>query len=152
MRKADQITGVILLALSIYIIITGVSLELWWGEEGPGSGFVPFWVGMFLAVSSLLLILSTFNRKYKSEGNVFSKEGLKLLITLITSALITSLLVNVLGMVISMGLLAGFLVIFLAEEQKIMTLLGMIIILPIVLYLIFQVTLDVPFPKGILGI
>ncbi|MDK2823205.1 MAG: putative tricarboxylic transport rane protein [Clostridia bacterium] len=152
MKKADQITGVLLLALSIYIILTGLSLELWWGDEGPGPGFVPFWIGLLLSISSILLIISTFNKKYKVESGTFSKEGLKLLFTLTISAVAAGLMAHVVGMVISMGLLAGFLATFFAEERKIFTTIGILVILPIILYLIFQVALDVPFPKGILGL
>jgi len=152
MKKADQITGALLLALSIYIMTTGLSLELWWGDEGPGPGFLPFLAGACLALLSILLIFSTFNKKYKVQDNIFPKEGLKLLVTLIGSAVVCGLLVNILGMVIAMGLLAGFLSTFLAEERKIFVSIGMVVILPLVLYLIFRVGLDVPFPKGILGL
>ncbi|MFZ5943251.1 MAG: tripartite tricarboxylate transporter TctB family protein [Bacillota bacterium] len=152
MKKADRIAGAMLLALSIYILISGVSLELWWGDEGPGPGFVPFCVGLLLALTSVILLYQTFKAGSKTETEVFSKEGFKLLITLIGSAVIAGLLVNFLGMIISMGLLAGFLVTFLAEERKIFTSIGMMVILPLVLYLIFRIGLDVPFPKGFFGL
>lgn len=152
MKKADQITGVILLALSVYVIVTGVSLELWWGDEGPGPGFLPFFAGMCLAILSVLLIFNSFKKEYNSSNNIFTKENLRYLFTLIGSAIVAALLVNLVGMVIAMGLLAGFLVTFLSEERKTFASIGMMVILPLVLYLIFQVGLDVPFPKGILGI
>ncbi|KJS83026.1 MAG: hypothetical protein JM58_13500 [Peptococcaceae bacterium BICA1-8] len=152
MKKADQITGALLLALSVYIALTGLSLELWWGDEGPGPGFLPFFVAVCLAILSLMLILSTLKKDNKVQGNVFSQEGLKLLVTIIGSSVVAGLLVNFVGMIVAMGLLAGFLVTFLAEERKIFTSIGMMVILPLVLYLIFRVGLDVPFPKGILGL
>lgn len=152
MKKADQITGALLLALSVYIGLTGLSLELWWGDEGPGPGFLPFFVAVCLAILSIMLILNTLMKEYKDENNIFSQEGLKLLATLIGSSVVAGLLVNLVGMIVAMGLLAGFLVTFLAEERKILTSISMAVLLPIVLYLIFRVGLDVPFPKGILGL
>ncbi|MGI6224857.1 MAG: tripartite tricarboxylate transporter TctB family protein [Peptococcales bacterium] len=152
MKKADQITGAILLALSVYISTTGFSLDLWWGDEGPGPGFLPFFAGITLALTSSILIYSTFKKDYKNQENIFPKEGLKLLVTLIGSAVIAGLLVKIVGMIIAMGLLAGFLVTFLSEEKKLFTTIGMIVFLPLVLYLIFRLGLDVPFPKGILGL
>lgn len=152
MKKADQITGVLLLALSVYISTTGLSLDLWWGDEGPGPGFLPFLVGACLAFTAILLIVSALRKEYKEQENIFPKEGLKLLVTLIGSAVIAGLLVNFVGMIVAMGLLAGFLVTFLAEKRNLFTSIGMMVILPIVLYLIFRLGLDVPFPKGILGL
>lgn len=151
MKKADQITGILLLTFSIYIIITSISLELWWGDEGPGSGFVPFWIGILLALCSIILILSSFKTDYKQE-KVFTKEGYKYLFSIIIPSIIAVIVANFLGMIITMGILGSFLVAILSEKRKILNTVGIAVALPVVFYLIFVVALDVPFPKGILGI
>ncbi|MFZ7104059.1 MAG: tripartite tricarboxylate transporter TctB family protein [Peptococcaceae bacterium] len=150
MKKADQITGSILLALSVYIMKSAASLVLW-NEGAPGPGFVPFWVGIFLAICSVVLIMTTLGKKYQQQDRIFSKEGFQYLTVVCGSAIVAGLIVNVVGMVLAMGLMAGVLVTVLSEERKIITSLGTVVVLPMVFYLIFKIALDVPLPMGIFG-
>ena len=69
MKKADLITGFVLLVLSGYVI-----QESWRMPSsatfGPGSGFLPFWLGVLMALLALILFLNAWRRAVGSEGGV----------------------------------------------------------------------------------
>ena len=61
MKKAEMITGVFLLILS--------GLVIWEASQmpppasfAPGAGFLPFWLGVLLAVLATILFVSAWRR------------------------------------------------------------------------------------------
>ncbi|MEG6522666.1 tripartite tricarboxylate transporter TctB family protein [Desulfotomaculum sp. 1211_IL3151] len=150
MQKIDRISGTLLIAFAGYLTSSSIPMGLW-KDDAPGPGFLPLLVGILLAVSALIMILGTFKDKASGKKGVLSKEGFIILSKVTGATIITCLLTNILGMIVSIGLLAGFLLLLFSEQRKLKTTIGMVITLPVVLYLIFQVGLDVAFPVGIFG-
>ena len=62
MRKADRIFGVIGLLLALWAYLESRKFD-YMTEFTPGPGFMPFWVGVVLAVLSCYLIVDSFVRK-----------------------------------------------------------------------------------------
>ena len=62
MRKADRIFGVIGLGLSLWCYLESRKFD-YMTEFTPGPGFMPFWVGVVLALLSFYLIVDSFLRK-----------------------------------------------------------------------------------------
>src|ERR687898_453938 len=54
MRKAELITSIILLLLSVLVIYEAYRLGFGWGLEGPQPGFFIFWVALGLGACSLI--------------------------------------------------------------------------------------------------
>ncbi len=67
MKKADMITGIVLLVLSGYVI-----WESWLmppsATFGPGAGFLPFWLGVLLAVLAVILFVAGLAPPGNGEG------------------------------------------------------------------------------------
>ena len=59
MRRADQIAGAGLLLLGVAFSGMAVWKYTYWGPTGPGSGFLPFWLGLTMAVLAAGLLLGT---------------------------------------------------------------------------------------------
>src|SRR5512136_1782070 len=57
MRRADQITGIIVLIFSA-AVIEGARRMPPSGTFGPGAGFLPFWLGVAMAVLSIVLLVN----------------------------------------------------------------------------------------------
>src|SRR5215212_8619466 len=57
MRGADRITGAALLALAVAFAVGALKSYAYWGENGPGPAFLPFWLGIVMAVLALLLLV-----------------------------------------------------------------------------------------------
>ena len=57
MRKADRIAGAALLAFAVAFSAGALKYYTYSGPGGPGPGFVPFWLGLIMAVLATLLLV-----------------------------------------------------------------------------------------------
>lgn len=155
MKKADIITGALLMLLSVYVMATAWGMELWTtgADSAPGPGFVSFIAGILLLLLSAALVIGALRRSVPDkEKPVFDRHGFKLLGIVAGSALVASILSQWTGFVVAMGLMGAFLTTMLAEKKNVKLTALVAVILPAVLYLIFKAGLDVMLPVGFLGI
>ncbi len=153
MRKADRIYGVIGLGLSLWALLESRKFN-YMTEFTPGPGFMPFWVGVVLAILSCYLLLDTFVRKPSEKD---TKKVLPAKHALIRVGLIILMLF---GVKFSMTLL-GFpltLLVFttamlsILERYSIIKSVGYGIAYSAVTWFVFEYILTMGFPKGFLGI
>jgi len=154
MKKADILTGLILLATAIYITVVSYGMTLWTTgrDSAPGPGFVPFIAGIALIVLSVTLILRALLTAQTAGVKIFTWEKIKPLLIIGGSGLIASMLTSTLGFIISMGLMGGFLTLAFSEKRNWFLILGVTIAIPVAFHLIFSVGLSARLPVGIFGI
>jgi len=151
MRRADQVTGLIVLIGSIALMRESKQLPES-ATFGPGPDFLPFWLGALMAGLALLLFLSAWWRPVTSGVSpVF--PGLKALVPI--GATLAGLGVYILfleriGFLLGTGLLTAFLLGVVEREPWSVSLLvaaGN----AIALRLIFRTLLGVSLPTGPFG-
>jgi putative tricarboxylic transport membrane protein len=152
MKKADLITGVVLLVLSGYVI-----QEAWRmppsATFGPGSGFLPFWVGTIMAVLAVLLLASTWMRQQTEQDSIspFPKGKALLAITGVLAGLAVYIfLIEVLGFLVDTFLYVTFLL-GVVERERWRVTLSVALSTTVGLYLIFQVLLGITLPSNMFG-
>jgi putative tricarboxylic transport membrane protein len=62
MRAADLTTAVVLMAGGVLVIWDSLRLGVGWGTDGPKSGFFPFWLGLILIVTCLVISMQAIRR------------------------------------------------------------------------------------------
>ena len=153
MRKSDRIFGVIGLGLSLWCYLESRKFD-YMTEFTPGPGFMPFWVGVVLAVLSFYLIVDSFLRK---SGK---KDGAKLLPEKHAIYRVGAIMLMLVGVRFSMNFL-GFpltialftaAILLLLEHYSILKSVGYGVAYAAVTWFVFQFILSMGFPKGILGI
>jgi putative tricarboxylic transport membrane protein len=152
MKKADLITGIVLLVLSGLVIG-----EAWRMPDsasfGPGAGFLPFWVGVILAVLAVLLLVSVWTRQVteKDISSPFPGKKAMLAITGVLGGLAAYiLLIEVLGFLVDTFLYVAFLLGVVERERWRLTV-SVALFTTIGLYVIFQVLLTIGLPKNMFG-
>lgn len=152
MKKADLITGFVLLVLSGYVI-----WESWMMPSsatfGPGSGFLPFWLGVLMAVLALILLFTAWRRTSDpEEGSPFpgGKPLLRVFAVMAGLGVYISLL-EVLGFVLNTFLFVSYLMGAVERERLPMTALTAFLTTA-GLYLIFQVLLGITLPRNMFGL
>lgn len=74
MKKGELIISAGFILLAVIVIVDMYMTGSGWTEYGPDAGFVPFWEGMLLLVSGIVIFISGL--KDKGGENFFvSKEG-----------------------------------------------------------------------------
>jgi len=152
MKKADVITGVVLLLLSGYVI-----REAWLmppsATFGPGSGFLPFWLGVLLAVLAVILLGTAWRREEIEKDRKSPFPGKKALVA-IGSVLVGLaayiVLLEVLGFLMDTFMYVAFLLGVVERERWLMTLL-VAASTTAGLYIIFQILLGITLPSNMFG-
>ena len=150
MRRADQIAGAGLLLLGVAFSGMALWKYTYWGPTGPGSGFLPFWLGLAMAVLAAGLLLGT--RRGREPGARWLPEGagLRRLVAVlgVTAGLVVVL--KIVGMVVGTVLFLVAILRF-VERMRWRSTLAIAVGTAAVNYLIFTYWLRVPFPLGVLG-
>jgi hypothetical protein len=147
-HKADRITAALLLAAAVAFSAGALKYYPYWGEGGPGSAFLPFWLGVVMAGLALVMLL---RRPRPAQDWVPRGEGRKrvLVVIGITTAFVFSL--KFLGMVLGTALYIAVLMRFLGRHAWWLTLVVAVAAAG-VNWLVFAHWLHVPFPEGLFWI
>ena len=153
MKKGDRIFAVIGLGLSLWMILESLKYD-YLTTYTPGPGFHPFWLGICLALLSLILLFNTFLRKKSKEDKKSRMPGKKSLLRVGLILLFTAsfaLFMTRLGFVLTVAVFV-FLILFVLERYSLLKSLLYGILMSGAVLLIFRVWLDVDIPKGWLGL
>jgi putative tricarboxylic transport membrane protein len=151
MRRADQITGILVLIFSL-AVMEGSRRMPPSATFGPGAGFLPFWLGVLMAVLSILLIIRASRQAGGTPGRSPLPNRRAAIAIAATAGGLAAFIVLVepLGFLLATALLTAFLLRVVERERWLTTALvaaGN----AVGLYIIFQILLGVNLPKNMLG-
>ena len=153
MKSKDRVSGITLLILSILICIGASGFHMG-SLSNPGTGLVPFLLGVIIGVLSLIMLTQTFIEKRTSQENDLSQNKVRSKIKpfLILFALLAyGLLLSALGHTITTFLLFVFLLRMITPHRW-SVVIGGALLASVGSYVLFQLALNVQLPRGILGI
>jgi putative tricarboxylic transport membrane protein len=153
MRKADRIFGVIGLGLSLWCYLESTRLN-YMTQFTPGPGFMPFWVGVVLALLSCYLIVDSYLRKAgkKDDAKLLpGKHALYRVGAIMLMLFAVKFSMNFLGFPLTLVLFTTAILLFL-ERYSILKSVGYGIAYAAVTWFVFQYILSMGFPKGFPGI
>jgi len=149
-RHADRIAGAALLAFAIGFSAAALRYYTSWGPGGPGSGFLPFWLGVAMAALALMLFVGALRSREPGAPWLPAGAGLKRLAVVLGATVAFVALLNVVGMILGTVLFLVALLKFL-EGYGWLTTLGVAAATAGVNYFVFTSWLRVPFPVSLLG-
>jgi putative tricarboxylic transport membrane protein len=145
-RSADRVTAVLLLVFSVAFVAGALKYYSWWGPGGPGSAFLPFWLGLVMAILALMML---FKKNTNDASWLPRGEGLRDMLVVLGVTIAFVALLNVLGMVIGTALYLAVLIWYLGRHRWWVTL-GIAIAAAGFNWLVFVHWLRVPMPEGII--
>jgi putative tricarboxylic transport membrane protein len=153
MKKADRIFGIIGLGLGLWCYLESTRLH-YRTEFTPGPGFMPFWLGVCLALLSCYLIADSFLRK---PG---PKDDAKLLPPKHALFRVGGIMLLLFGVKLTMNFFGFPLTLFLFTTAVLLLLERFSFVKSVaygvaysgVTWFIFSYTLAMGFPKGFVGI
>jgi putative tricarboxylic transport membrane protein len=152
MKKAEMITGVVLLILS--------GLVIWGALEmppsatfGPGAGFLPFWLGVLLAVLATILFVSAWRSQAteKDSEPVFpGKQALFAITSVLVGLAVYIFFIDTLGYLVDTFLFVVFLVKVVEREPWPLTL-KVAVATTAGLFITFHILLKITLPSNMFG-
>jgi putative tricarboxylic transport membrane protein len=151
MRRADQLTGVVMLIFSM-AVIEGARRMPPSGTFGPGAGFLPFWLGATMAILSIILLVSATREPAQPSGRSPFPKGRAVLAILETVGALAAFifLLETLGFLLATALLTAFLLRVVEREGWLITV-TVALANAAGLYIVFRILLGVSLPKNLFG-
>ena len=152
MNLCDQLTSLFWLAISIFVCLESIRVDVG-TPRVPGPGFLPFWAGVVLGTSAIIILVKSISKRYwqKETTNLGMKKKKSVkVVWVLFSLLLYLFLLPIIGYLISTFGLMTFLLLIMGRSKLWIHGLSAIIIV-LASYLIFCVLLDVRLPRGVLG-
>lgn len=149
MRRAETAVAALLTLFALGMIREATKLSVGWTGIGPGSGFFPFWLSVGVAVTGVIILTQSLRaprRVEDSEPFIPQRAWKPLLIVLLPMVTVIALM-KWLGIYIGGGLyLAGYMRLVGRFRWPMVVLISVLI--PVVLFFIFEKWFLLPLPKG----
>jgi putative tricarboxylic transport membrane protein len=150
MRRADQITGIVMLVFSLTVAYASWQMPQR-VEFGPGMGFFPFWLAVLMAVLSALLLIDASMRKTASSRSPFPARRALLNVVLVLAGLGAYIaFLDEVGFFVSTILFISFLLGVVEKEGWLKTCM-VSVLATISLFIVFRILLDVRLPENMFG-
>jgi putative tricarboxylic transport membrane protein len=152
MRKAEIWVSLAFMLLGILVIADSIRLGFMWGMSGPESGFFPFYLGVGVVISSVIVFYNNFTL-YRKEGAgkpLMPPGALKPILWVVIPSTAMVVITELVGLHIAAAL---YLVFYMRVVGKIgwVTTLLVSIISPLTLYITFDMLFLIPLPQGLWG-
>ncbi len=122
MTRVHQAAILIIIAFSVWVVVEAVQLT-YYTELGPGPGFFPFWLALFLGGLAILWSVQLWLRPLQGRGREFvpNRAGFIRIAALILSVAVFGLLVEKIGFAVSMFAFLLFLLVALGRQSVLVT-------------------------------
>jgi hypothetical protein len=150
MRSADRAAAAALLALGVAFSAGALKYYDYWGANGPGPAFLPFWLGLIMAVLAALLLVQAIRTDDPGEEWLPRGDSLRRLVLVLAATIALVALLQVVGMIVGTVLFLIVVVRFLDRHPWPLTI-AVALAVAAVNFLVFTYWLRVPLPVGVLG-
>lgn len=149
-RGPELAVGTLLFGLGVMVVIDSLRVGTGWGDDGPRSGYFPFYIGCALLLSSGWIIVSQLSRWTRDTEEFAERSQIALVISVLVPMVVYVGLIFPLGIYLASTLLIGFFMIK-HGKYRIPATAAVALGVPVFFFLVFEKWFLVPLPKGTLG-
>lgn len=148
-RTMDIVVALLLLLVSAIVIYDSARLGFDWREnEGPASGYFPFYIAVILAVASFMnLLRALFARNGTGSETFVSRPAFMRVLAVLIPAFIFVAVIQFLGLYVASALFITAFMLTLGRES-ILRSVAVGTAIPLALFFMFEIWFLVPLPKG----
>ena len=148
-RTMNIVVSLMLMAVAAVVMIASYRLGAGWAKDvGPDSGYFPFYVSLIMFVTSgATLLQHLLQRPQDGERMFIARHEFIMVLQVLIPTLIFVILSIYIGIYISMALFIAFFMMWHGHYSWYKAL-PMAIVVPVVLFVVFEMWFLVPLPKG----
>jgi hypothetical protein len=145
-RVMEVVVGTLIFAVGLVLIYDAMRLGTGWGDEGPKSGYFPYYIGIILCVSSAVAVFQGW-RSPQGASSFVGRGQARLVLAVLIPSVIYVIVVRLAGLYVASAI---FIAAFMAWQGKFPwhKCLAVGVLVPVALFLMFEVWFKVPLPKG----
>lgn len=145
-KSAEIAVAALIFLLGAIVIYDSLRVGIRWADDGPQSGYFPFYIGLLVCGSSVLNVVFALSKSI--QGKAFVEVGsLKLVLTVLVPTVIYVALIAWIGIYVASALFVAFFMRWLGKYpwwKSAAVSIGN----SAVFFLIFEVWFKIPLPKG----
>jgi len=146
-RAVDIVVALIMVGIGALVMADSLRLGAGWAEDGPQSGYFPFYIGLIIVVVSLgTVALAVFGRKQNRDAFVHSVQ-LRHVLRVLAPTVGFIALIGLIGIYVASAFFIGASMRWLGRFRW-RTIVVVSIAVPFALFLLFEIWFLVPLPKG----
>jgi hypothetical protein len=136
-----------LMLLAGLVIYDSLRVGIGWADDGPRSGYFPFYIGLMLLASSSTVFVATLVRWSRSETIFAEHSQLATVFAMLVPMVVYIVAMVWLGLYVPSALLIGY---FMRRYGKFGwgTAVAVSVLVPVAFFLVFERWFLVPLPKG----
>lgn len=145
-RVMEIAVGAFLLVLGLVLIFDANRLGTGWGDDGPKSGYFPFYIGLILCISSAVAIFQ--GMRASGAADPFVERGqARLIMAVLIPTIAYVVAIDLLGIYVASAIFIG---VFMVWQGKFTWFKSALISVSVViaLWMMFEIWFKVPLPKG----
>lgn len=140
-------TALVMAAIGVVALWDSRRIGAGWTEDGPQSGYFPFWLGLIMAASSLGVLVQALRPGPKRDAVFVTWPQLRLVMSVLVPTIVYVIAIPLLGIYVASALLVAYCMVALGDFpwwKAAMT--G--IVSSAVIFVTFEIWFLVPLPKG----
>ncbi len=145
-RVMEIVVGALLFVAGAVLIYDANRLGTGWGDDGPRSGYFPFYIGLILCISSVIAVVQGI-RAPGARATFVERGQARLILAVFIPTVVYVVAVRFLGIYVASTLFIGG---FMAWQGKFRwpKCIAIGLMVSVALFLMFEVWFTVPLPKG----
>ncbi|MBK6472322.1 MAG: tripartite tricarboxylate transporter TctB family protein [Betaproteobacteria bacterium] len=145
-RWPELLVALFLMTLAGLVLADSLRVGIGWGEDGPRSGYFPFYIGLALLGSSGWTAFKAL-RRWRVREVFAEREQLRLVMAILWPMTVYVALVTVMGIYVSSVVLVAYFMLRHGKHGAALTA-AVSVGVPLFFYLVFERWFLVPLPKG----
>ncbi len=146
-RWPEAVVAALLAAVGALVIADSLRVGTGWSDDGPRSGYFPFYIGCLLVAASGWVLLNQLLHWGRDNGVFAEKAQLRQVVAIGVPMVVHVVLIYPLGIYVASILLIGYFMRRYGSYGWPLTA-GVAVGVPLVLFLVFERWFLVPLPKG----
>ena len=143
----DLVTAVVILLLGALVVYDSHRLGSSWAEDGPQAGYFPFYIGMLICLSSLVVFVQTLLR-FTRDTKVFVEPAqLKLVMVIFLPSMVYVLGVQYAGIYFASAIFIGLFMRVVGKYTWLRSV-AVGVSVSVISFVLFEIWFKIPLPKG----
>ena len=146
-RVMELVVAGAFMVLAGVVMYDSARVGMGWAFDGPEAGYFPFYIGLLLFGASAVTFAVNLLGRNADNSNFVGRSSLRLVLKVLVPTVVYIGVMYFLGIYVSSALYIGFFMIWIGKYSLLKTI-PVAVIIPIVLFWLFEIAFLIPLPKG----
>jgi hypothetical protein len=147
MLTMELVVAALLFTIGAAVAISSLKLGARWGDEGPQSGYFPFYIGLIICLCNVVTFVQGLLGKLGPNRSFVDRGPLRQVMSVLIPAAVYVLLIQLIGIYVSSAVYITFFMVWLGHYSWLKSA-SLGVAVSVFAFLMFEIWFQVPLYKG----